>query len=171
MSRKCHLHQLQDTPNRCVLSLFLNNSTVLLPLLCPVGYSTDSGHRQRKIARQAWPSWRVMQREVAAPKMSVDAYLMKQRCSTRWCIQEQICGVPCTRAGTFWIGSSQGHGASAVDLWALVLHGRNGSDHKWLKLIWYFLYSHEDAITVVDPVDDELIDKHLCHHCHQRVPD
>ena len=28
-----------------------------------------------------------------------------------------------------------------------------------------FWYSREDAITVVDPTDDELVDEHLCLRC------
>ena len=34
-----------------------------------------------------------------------------------------------------------------------------------------FLYSREDAITVVDPTDDERVDEHLCRRCRQRAPD
>ena len=33
-----------------------------------------------------------------------------------------------------------------------------------------FWYSREDAITVVDPTDDERVDEHLCRRCRQRAP-
>ena len=32
-------------------------------------------------------------------------------------------------------------------------------------------YSRKDAITVIDPTDDERVDEYLCRRCRQRAPD
>ena len=139
--------------------------------MCLEGCSIDSGHLQRRIACRAWASWKGVESGLAAIRMSVDGDLLGQRCSTLRRRQELIRGVPYTQAGTIWTGSARGHEANAVDLWTSVLRGATGltvNDSSCrvkdrldtASLI--FWHSLKDAISVVDPTDDERFDDHLC---------